>query len=1192
MISTDMQDKIRIKWFVMMCATLIVSCICSCTDDESPEAVARGGQHPIMIESVYPSAEVQTRADIDGGFVEDDAMGIFVVDRSDDGEPVVPAIGTGRASNIKFTLGEDGKWTSAVQLYWDAKGRAADFYGYYPFVDDLPSVNDYAFTVSERQDADAGSLAASGYNASDLLWAKVENVEPTVETVTLQYHHLMAGVTIRLEKGTGFTTSEWASLDKTVLLKNMLTAGVANLSVGTVTVNTSAEVKTISPLLHNGEWRAVTFPQTVEAGSTLVSVTIDGQSYALRRDDDMTFVSGKMHTFTITVDRRESSGQYTFTCSDEAITPWTDDSELHEGLVREYLIVEVSEPGRLGEDLARMGKDYRNVESMMVKGNINHHDLFFMGQQMSKLENLNLSRAVVVGSDGEAGVLTGFENHHILRHFVFPEKGIWKIADNCFKAAGMKGSLIIPEGVVDIGANAFSNEWGDEQYYGSWFDGHESFTGSLTLPSTLKRIGAGAFSLSGLRGEFRLPDGLEEYGYGTDKSTHGMFEYCRDLTGTYYIPPSLRLMHDALPLTLTGTLRFPREMTECGFLLDGCKCTSVVFHEGMTSVPRLANSEIRGELVLPSTVTRIRGMSFMNTKITKVIFPENLRELDDYGYLPDEGIFAGSRLTGTIELPKKVGRISKGCFMACTSLTGVVIPEGVLLIDEFAFAECVSLNSIVCEGEEPPLVADNAFLGVPKDNFTVEVPKGCVEKYRNVRGWSEFKRIAEYSNFVCRPAQVCALNSVHSEDLVLNADGAWRVARKPSWCSVSRESGAGKTALTVNILPMAHGAGNRQDTLVFEMQQGSRTIETACLLSQYDYEYEADSYITLQKASKGNNGGIDIVFAGDGYDAASIADGSYLDLVKYQSECFFAVEPYRSMREYFNVYVTFPLSQEKGVNTMYTYVNNRFGTLYGMNELTVEEMTSTALITESDEVVDYVVEKTPLRRENLWRSLVILVPNSTDYDGHTELMDNGAALVICPPSDKPYPRDTRGVVQHEAGGHGFGKLGDEEIVRNAFAPQRIKNEVDKMHERGWYQNLSTTGKLSQVPWADFIFDTRYSDFVDVYEGGYGYTRGIYRAEANSCMNYGIPYYNTPSRLEIYRRIKVCAGEEFSMDDFRQSDTFEWGATTITRSLVTDVKNLKSYADGNHQRPLLTDFRQRGNKVRQIINRLRKERINK
>ena len=1134
----------------------------ACSEDSFSSVISNDVRHPIRLSSTYPSVDVQTRATIDGGFVSGDAMGIFVVDRNADGEAETPTLGSGRASNMKFTLGEDGTWKGAAQLYWDAKGAAADFYGYYPFDENLSSVTNNDFVVNSQQETEGNN----GYIASDLLWAKKENVEQTVETITLQYRHLMAGIMVRLEMGTGFTATEWADFEKTVLIRNMITKGNVNLATGEVQVSADDEPKDIVPLTHNGTWRAITYPQTVASGKTLISVTIDGQSYALKKDVAMTFLSGKMHTFTITVDRHEAGGQFTFSFSDEAITPWTNDAELHEGLVREYVIVEVSEPGKLSEDLANMGKDYMQVEGMKVIGTINQTDMDFLST-MGHLTDLNLQKSII-----EGGVLNGLRgsmnNELPLKHFVFPEKGIKVIGNNFLEWSHLSGSLIIPEGVERIEELAFND--------------CKDLKGSLSLPSTLKYIGPGVLAYTDIHSEFRLPEGLEEY-----HAIGGNY------TGVYYIPSSLRVLHNGLPSSLTGTLYFPQG-TEVGPGVNACgtQCTSAIFNEGMTYIPPIYDSEIRGELVLPSTVTTIKGRTFKNSKITKIVFPENLRSLeDDKGLLLEEGIFAGSRLMGTIELPQKVGLIPRGCFLNCAGVTGILIPASVLMIDEQAFAGCVSINSIICEGEEPPLVADNAFLGVPKDNFTIEVPKGCVEKYRNAHGWSDFKRIAEYSNFVCRPAQMCALNSVHSEEMVLNADGPWTVARKPDWCTISKESGIGKTALTVNITPLTHGSGARTDTLVFSMQLGGKTIETNCILRQYDYEYEEDSYITLQKATKGNNGGIDIVFAGDGFDGVSISDGSYLDLVKYQTECFFAVEPYRSMREYFNVYVTFPLSQEKGVNTLYTYVNNRFGTLYGMNELTISEITSTSLITESDEVMDYVVEKTPIQRENLWRTVTILVPNSTDYDGHTEFMDNGAALCICPPSDKPYPKDTRGVIQHEAGGHGFGKLGDEEILRNAFAPAKVKGQVDDMHRRGWYQNLATTGKLSQVPWAEFIFDTDYSDYVDVYEGGYGYTRGIYRPEVNSCMNYGIPYYNTPSRLNIYRRIKDYSGEEYRMEDFRAQDTFEWGPTTVTRAEEKDFDNLVPYASGNHIEPQVMDFKRIGDEVRRIRVKLRNERMN-
>lgn len=241
---------------------------------------------------------------------------------------------------------------------------------------------------------------------------------------------------------------------------------------------------------------------------------------------------------------------------------------------------------------------------------------------------------------------------------------------------------------------------------------------------------------------------------------------------------------------------------------------------------------------------------------------------------------------------------------------------------------------------------------------------------------------------------------------------------------------------------------------------------------------------------------------------------------------------------------------------------------------------------ETDEVRQYVIDNTPVSEDNQWCSLIIAVPNSTDYEGNTVFMNGGMNIAICPPSDQAYPRDTRGVIQHEAGGHAFAYLGDEAIVKNAFAPASVKREIEEKHGWGWYDNLATTGKLHNVPWADFIFDPDYSDYVDVYEGGYGYTRGIYRPEANSCMNYGIPYYNTPSRLSIYRRILAYANEEFRMENFRAQDTFEWGPTTITRSAARNIETLTPITAGNHHSPVIIKYREVGDRVRAIRAKLK------
>lgn len=594
-------------------------------------------------------------------------------------------------------------------------------------------------------------------------------------------------------------------------------------------------------------------------------------------------------------------------------------------------------------------------------------------------------------------------------------------------------------------------------------------------------------------------------------------------------------------------------------------------HEGMTEL-YIRNCGFGGELVLPSTIRNLEQESLSGNRFSKIIMSNNLMRIEDRA-------IANNPYLTSVVLSKSLVAIPPECFKNCGALQSITIPANVDLIKDNAFQNCSALNNIVCEGTEPPVCTANTFNGVNKDNFSLEVPKGCVDKYREAEGWKEFKRITEYSNFVCRPAQANALNNAHSENLILNADGAWTVKSKPDWVRLSATSGNGKTEIQLTFLDMPHGNGNREDRIVFEMDGH----ETECVLRQYDYEHEKDSYLTLQTHSQGN--GIDLVFMGDGWTGEDISNGSYLDMVREQMAYFFAIEPYKSHREYFNVYATFPLSQEKGVNTMHTYVNNRFGTLYGYDGGTC---TSNQLLTETDEAFQYAVAHSPLTDGNKRKAQLILIPNSDQYEGVT-YYDGDCALSLCPPSNRPYPQDTRGVVQHEACGHGFGKLGDENIAKQSWATPDVIKQINDYHARGWMKNLATTSKMSQVAWSDFIFDARYSDQVDVFEGGYGYMRGVFRCENNSCMNYGIPYFNAISRYEIMRRIRQNSGTSFDMDYFYANDTNKWGDTDgLTRAGAAYLS-----LDGNaitgsntHRAPQTVNARKMGNRVRAIRKELK------
>ena len=568
-----------------------------------------------------------------------------------------------------------------------------------------------------------------------------------------------------------------------------------------------------------------------------------------------------------------------------------------------------------------------------------------------------------------------------------------------------------------------------------------------------------------------------------------------------------------------------------------------------------ANNGFKGEIILPKDLRSIPNRCFYNND-----FSGQLKLPEFLGSIGERAFAYNWRLMGVLKIPEGVENIAPGAFAQCRSLEGVIIPASMESIgaesgnqtDGGAFQNCSGLGSIVCEGTMPAYVQSGAFDGVSKDNFTLEVPESAVHQYQAASGWCDFKRIAAHHELVCRPSVACALNSQHKQTLTINAEGEWEVASKPDWCDVTPSSGTHKTEVTLTVKSMAKGSANREGKVVFRLKKKDYTHE--CSVSQYNYEYAEDQWLTLQKATKGNNGGINIVVLGDGFNAKDIADGSYLRSVKQEVECFFGIEPYKTYRAYFNVYTAFPLSTETGIGTVNTIRYNRFNTTF---------TGGVGLKADYDEVFDYALGAPTVNSANLDQTLIIVVPNSTDYGGICQMWESGAAIAFCPLSTYEYPFDTRGVVQHEAGGHGFGKLGDEYIYHNAFIDAcgcsccPHADELRAYLAMGWYENLSLTGKMHSVGWSHLIYDDRYSDIVDIFEGGYMHSRGVFRSEQNSCMNNDIPYYSTISRQSIVKRIKRYAGETFSFEDFVKNDKRD--VATATRSTMrNDSRTAHTY----------------------------------
>lgn len=1111
--------------------------------------------------------QIQTKVNA-AGFVDKDALGLFAVNYSEENTVAGTLADNGnQADNVKYVFDEAAnKWTPTKKVYYKDVNTNVDLYLYYPHQSSVTEVNAANFEVQKDQSSAATASSLSGYEASDFLWGKAVNITPSENKVAVQLSHKMAAVNVVLVEKEGFAEGEFASLEKGIILTNTTRKAKINFATGEVSALGNAQQDGIVMCPQSsGAFRAVVVPQTVEAGEKLFAITIGGVSYGFRNSAaSVTYAAGKQTDVTINIKKKTPAGEYELTLGDIKIADWTEDKNTHGGEARQYFVVNLTEAGTLGKVIRSFKKNPDKIRNLKVSGPITTADFYFMRDSMAILEAINLKEAKVVNAeytDYSDNPFTptikksdniipcdAFKNKKTLSHFSFPEK-ITYIGRWAFYNTSFSGALILPDDVTKIDDISFANTMirsvcfpsnlliiGDDA-----FSDCASLSGTLNLPESLISIGANAFLNCSFTGVLHLPNSLEYIGY--------------------------RAFDDAG--FFVGSLRMPDKITKLyGWTFKSEEKEAFSGRLDLNNVVEYGESDFRccgfsGDLIIPNGTIKIPN-NFISLYyglggLSKIIFPSTLKEIGENAFDSHE------HLCGEIVFPEGLLHIGKDAFRSCSQIEKIELPSTIQSISQRAFSNCSNLSNILCYAVEPPSVQSGAFDGVAKDNFTVEVPAQSVTRYKTESGWSDFRRIAAHCDFSVSRDRVRTLNAAESRTLTLRAPANfnWSIESKPDWVTVSPASGTGKTDITVSVNEMA------RTTDQFEVNEGTFTSPTykkyagrsgeivfrledkdyTCTLDveQYDADYSDGEVMTLNTATKGP--GIDIVFIGDGYDAKDIAKGTFKQNTEDGFKHFFGIEPYSTYKDYFNVYAVVSKSDDSGIGTVNTVIDTKFGSYFTQNRIKAPD---------ADKCFKWA--KRADASMDLSKSLVIMLMNTSTYEGVTMMYGDGSAIACCPVSTDAYPYDFRGIIQHEAGGHGFGKLGDEYIYHNAFIQtcnctdgcEHPQGDDDTMtsygiyKSKGWYKNLSMTADAKQVPWAHLIYHKNYSDKVDMYEGGYMHTRGVYRSEATSCMNNNIPYYSAISRQAIVERIKAYAGEEFNFDDFVAKDSFEVGTKSLAR----------------------------------------------
>lgn len=1140
-----------------------------------------------------------TRTDANG-FCDGDKVGLYGVNYTNNNATQGTLLDEGnQVDNARYTYNKElGEWQSSGSIYYKDAETNIDLYAYYPY-GSPENVNDYIFEVAKDQ---SGNDAVDGYAASDFLWGKTENITPSEDRVKIRFSHRLSRANVVLTEGSGFGEGEFNTLEKSVLVNSTIRTASIDLATGDAITAGEVEPEGIVMRATDNGWSAIVVPQSVDAGEALLAITIDGIVYRFKRSEAFTYEPGKQHTFTITVNKKSMTGSYEFILTDCEIVDWIADLEAHGGEARQYYVVHLDEPGTLGAKLREAKKNPNKIKNLKVSGKISAFDFYFMRDSMEILQAINLKESEIVSSwyysvdlnDGRGGhneyfpgdmpeseeerkqavrdrypnadyvyfyhwgeytnaheiPTDAFSNKSSLIHFVFPEK-VTKIGLNAFSNTLLSGALIIPDDVIEIGGGAFS----------------QTNISSLQLPANLKRLDGWAFSgCSSLSGSLSLPESLESIG-------DSCFSECM-LEGTLTIPSKIKIIPNGCftNCNFSGDLIIPEGVIEIGGnAFYGSQFKSLVLPNSLKKIDYQAfsNSNIQGELIIPSQIQVIPEHCFSYNQFTSIIFAEN-SELVKVG----SGAFYNNwRLSEPVILPEGVMTIGASAFQHCSSLPAITIPKDVTTIGDYAFGDCYYLTSIKCDATIPPVVGGGAFNGVGKDNLTLQVPEDAVARYQTANGWSEFKRISAYHDFSISRKHIRALNAEYSKTYLLRAPSGepWSIESCPDWVTVTPSSGVGRAEVTVTISEMArtdatftreewqNGYYNtethkgRAGEIVFKLDNKTTSndepVTVKMTAEQYDCDYADGDVIVNQTASQG--AGVNIVFMGDCFDARDIAMGSYKAGIDEAIGYYFGIEPYKTYKPYFNIYTVVGMSPDSGMGTVNTIRDAKFGSQYSLS----------GIAPDTEATYEYAMKATTVNESNLNQTLVVMVENTTDYGGICYMWGDGSAIAVCPMSRDAYPFDFRGIVQHEAGGHGFAKLADEYIYHNAFIESCTcpccshLDGPDGFYAGkafGWYRNLSTNGDYKTVEWAHLFANPDYSNIVDMYEGGYFHSRGIFRSEATSCMNNNIPYYSAISRQEMVERIKRYAGEEFSLAEFYSKDVRDASNNDfVTRSLEVE-----------------------------------------
>lgn len=307
--------------------------------------------------------------------------------------------------------------------------------------------------------------------------------------------------------------------------------------------------------------------------------------------------------------------------------------------------------------------------------------------------------------------------------------GLSEIPDGCFAGSGLT-SVTLPDNVTSLGEEAFARC---------------ASLAEVNIGKGLKQIKDKCFAESGLK-SVSLPSNVTSIGVEA-------FANCASLatvdfgSGIREIPENCFRSSGLTEITLPESVTNVREwaFAGCVSLRSLTVCGPKTFDESAFNIYKTTTDYIN--VYIDDLADWCERSTFANQYSCPFVAGGNEGKLSS--------LYLNGELVENLVIPDGVVRVSDYSFYNCGSIKTVVVPDGVMAIGEYAFY-CPEMTKVTL-GNTVSIIGISAFYSgnlteficynpVPPansglnyyDDFTVYVPAGSVDAYKNSEAWRYF----------------------------------------------------------------------------------------------------------------------------------------------------------------------------------------------------------------------------------------------------------------------------------------------------------------------------------------------------------------------------------------------------------------------------------------------------------------------